>query len=329
MKIKTDYSDISFRNDVIEWEGERKIGRWTVLGPYLETERGERKWLCRCDCGTERYVLERSLHSGGSRSCGCVREQNLSATRSYNLEGMTIGDLSVLRRAQDAPTDSRRGIKWVCRCSCGKECEVLASDLVSGKKTNCGCKQVNYKDISGEKYHFLTALYPLPDRSEKGEILWHCRCDCGNEIDIPYNELVYSNRRSCGCKKEEQNDRLHSFLTHIDQTSIDRIRSKRISSNNTTGAKGVYFHRGRWTAKIVFQRKQYNLGRFFTKEKAMLARLEAESLLFDRTVEHYDSWKERALLDPLWAEQNPVRVVVYFASKPPRLEAEFLPDLSI
>ena len=312
---------------MIEWKGERKIGRWTVLGPYLETERGERKWLCRCDCGTERYVLERSLRYGGSHSCGCEREPLRLAAISYNLEGMTIGDLTVLRRAQDVPTDASRGIKWVCRCSCGKECEVFASALVNGEKTHCGCKLTNYKDITGEKYNFLTALYPLPERSEKGETLWHCRCDCGNEIDVPYNELVYSNRCSCGCKKKEHNGRLQSFLTRIDQTSIDRIRSKRISSNNTTGAKGVYFHRGKWTAKIVFQYKQYNLGRFASKEDAIQARLEAEALLFDGTVEHYERWQERALQDPHWAEQNPMKVMVYFASKPPRMYAVFLPDL--
>ena len=34
-----------------------RIGRWTVLGEYELTGRNERKWLCRCDCGTERYVV--------------------------------------------------------------------------------------------------------------------------------------------------------------------------------------------------------------------------------------------------------------------------------
>ena len=52
-----------------------RIGRWTVLGEYELTGRNERKWLCRCDCGTERYVLERSLLYGGSESCGCLRKE--------------------------------------------------------------------------------------------------------------------------------------------------------------------------------------------------------------------------------------------------------------
>lgn len=43
-----------------------KMGRWTVLCSLVESTPSKRKWLCRCDCGTERYVLERSLLYGGS-----------------------------------------------------------------------------------------------------------------------------------------------------------------------------------------------------------------------------------------------------------------------
>ena len=28
------------------------FGRWTVLDSYEKTKKGEKKWLCRCQCGT-------------------------------------------------------------------------------------------------------------------------------------------------------------------------------------------------------------------------------------------------------------------------------------
>lgn len=28
--------------------------RWTFIGPYTETAKDERKWLGRCECGTEK-----------------------------------------------------------------------------------------------------------------------------------------------------------------------------------------------------------------------------------------------------------------------------------
>lgn len=31
------------------------IGRWTVLDTYEKTSKGERKWLCRCECVPERH----------------------------------------------------------------------------------------------------------------------------------------------------------------------------------------------------------------------------------------------------------------------------------
>lgn len=71
------------------------IGRWTVLDTYEKTSKGETKWLCRCECGTERYVLERSLRHGGSYSCGCLREERHREAVSTDLSGKVFGDLTV------------------------------------------------------------------------------------------------------------------------------------------------------------------------------------------------------------------------------------------
>ena len=34
-----------------------------------------RKWLCRCDCGTELMVLSSNLRFGNSTACGCTRRR--------------------------------------------------------------------------------------------------------------------------------------------------------------------------------------------------------------------------------------------------------------
>lgn len=33
------------------------------------------KWMCRCDCGTEVFVVSQSLTRGLTRSCGCLRSE--------------------------------------------------------------------------------------------------------------------------------------------------------------------------------------------------------------------------------------------------------------
>ncbi len=144
----------------------------------------------------------------------------------------------------------------------------------------------------------------------KGEKKWLCRCDCGMEFDTSYNKLCYSNKQSCGCQKKKHSELLPSLLTHVDGTSVENIKSKKIPSDNTTGVRGVYFIKGKWMAKIVFQKKQYNLGIYETIEEAAEARREAEQILFDGAVTHYEKWKEKANENPDWAKENPVEILV-------------------
>lgn len=53
------------RQALIDMTGQR-FGRWTVL-----EHAGGTRWLCRCDCGTEKPVSGDTLRSGRSKSCGC------------------------------------------------------------------------------------------------------------------------------------------------------------------------------------------------------------------------------------------------------------------
>ena len=41
-------------------------------------------------------------------------------------------------------------------------------------------------DISNQKFGYLTALYPT---RLYGRFAWHCKCDCGREIDVESNNL--------------------------------------------------------------------------------------------------------------------------------------------
>lgn len=60
-------------------------GRWTVLTVSFRKNKHEH-WLCRCSCGTERYVTTNSLRRGNSKSCGCY---NLEVARSRAIHGAT------------------------------------------------------------------------------------------------------------------------------------------------------------------------------------------------------------------------------------------------
>lgn len=49
----------------------KRFGRWTVLSYAGNCGRYIPRWLCRCDCGTEREVIGKDMVAGKSVSCGC------------------------------------------------------------------------------------------------------------------------------------------------------------------------------------------------------------------------------------------------------------------
>lgn len=303
-----------------------KIGRWTVTGDEILAPGGQRKWLCRCDCGTERYVLERSLLYGGSKSCGCLRRERASQALSPDLTGKQFGALTVLRKLENRGGGA---VRWLCRCTCGAEYSVQGTLLLNGKRTRCPgrCHQKNYafSDISGQRFGRLVALQPSRRYDKSGSVIWRCRCDCGKETEVSYNSLMYANQKSCGCGKKEHEQKLNRFLTHVAGTSVDMLRSRKVPSDNTTGYRGVYLVRGKYMAKIVFQKKQYFLGTYEKIEDAAKARKEAEKVLFEDVAEYYEKWKQCADADPQWAEENPIQIDVIRQGD--KLDVVLLPDL--
>lgn len=112
----------------------RRFGRWLVVRLQPKEKGKDRKYLCRCECGTEKVVAAQNLRNGKSSSCGCYFRE-VMATRIEDLVGQRFGRLRVL--AQSSERKSGR-VAWVCICDCGKEKIVTGHDLV-GSVRSCGC----------------------------------------------------------------------------------------------------------------------------------------------------------------------------------------------
>ena len=180
-------------------------------------------------------------------------------------------------------------------------------------------------DITGQRFGRLTALHPLGRTDSRGSVLWLCRCDCGQELELSYNIIMYTNQKSCGCQRREHEQKLNTYLTHVAGTSVDMLRSKKIPTDNTTGCRGVYWIRGKYVAKIVFQKKAYYLGAFDDMEQAVHARREAEAVLFDGVADYYARWKQRAEADPRWGQENPMAITVE-QKQDKTLDVRFYPE---
>lgn len=207
-----------------------KYGFLTVK-ELTKDKNGRTAWLCECDCGNTKIVRGSDLRSGKITSCG--RDCALRYQRSgviKNEIGHQYGRLTVIARAG---IDKYGKVKWRCRCECGNECDVVGSDLRSGKQVSCGCwkneqaSNLQFKDETGNTYGYLTVLSLV---TKHPKAIWKCQCKCGNIIDVKGIDLRRGNTKSCGCllswKEEEIVQILNkNNLTFGRQITYDTLRS--------------------------------------------------------------------------------------------------------
>lgn len=110
----------------------QRYGSWTVIG--LDDGQHPKRSLCRCDCGTERWVVNSTLRSGKSKSCGC---RSYKDPPVYPIKpGDRIGHWTLIEQ---------RRTKFLCHCDCGAERLISAYNLMHGKALlckNCAAKSI-------------------------------------------------------------------------------------------------------------------------------------------------------------------------------------------
>ena len=111
------------------------IYNWLVLAPAGRNKQGRKQYRCRCVCGKERIVAEAKLLYGGSKCCGCIKPKMLKKTT--DLVGQTFGYWTVI---EPADTNVHQSKRYLCRCRCGTERVVVASNLLKGLSKSCGCR---------------------------------------------------------------------------------------------------------------------------------------------------------------------------------------------
>lgn len=83
-----------------------------VIELLSSDKKGQRRWLCRCECGNTHVATTGNLKSGHTTNCGCKK--------SPDLTGQTFGKLKVLGRSDKRnPRGARTTPMWECECECG------------------------------------------------------------------------------------------------------------------------------------------------------------------------------------------------------------------
>lgn len=203
-----------------------------------------------------------------------------------SLIGQSYNNLKVDKLTDEYNSYNRRLYECTCLL-CGKKRLATKQNLQRNEIKDCGNHR-SYNDITNKRFGKLVALYVTDKKSNTKSRckIWHCRCDCKNECDVLYDDLVSGNVQSCGCLKVEKIKKLY-----IDGTAPCKLNGDKIRSTNTSGVTGVWFDktRGKWCAEIMFKKKKYYLGRFEKKEDAIAIRKNAEEKIFGNFLEWYDN----------------------------------------
>lgn len=172
-----------------------KFGRLTVI-EKAENYKNRTAWICQCECGKIITVTTKNLRNGSVRSCGCLKRKSLI--------GQKFGQLTVIKA-----TDERRhgSVVWECICDCGNITYATTEGLRVGDNISCGCKNKakekfsqSYKvDLTNKQYGLLTVLGATDMRTNNGNQIWKCQCQCGNITYVSTNHLQTGNTKSCGC----------------------------------------------------------------------------------------------------------------------------------
>lgn len=121
----------------------QRFGKLIALEPTGARRDNKLVWRCQCDCGGFRETTQSNLAAGVTRSCGCAMSE---AARRLKI-GARYGRWTVLAYAGKS--------HWLCRCECGNEAKVLASNLRQKGSRSCGCLRDETHRTHGMSDHYL------------------------------------------------------------------------------------------------------------------------------------------------------------------------------
>jgi len=124
------------------------------------------------------------------------------ALRGKERIGTTIKNFKILNYKRE-----NRQTFYFIKCGlCGNEKWMGYSTIMKPEVQGCGCyhRKISTKDLTGQTFGRLTVISPTKERMKEGQIVWLCKCVCGNKKKVSGSHLKQGNVRSCGCLAKER-----------------------------------------------------------------------------------------------------------------------------
>ncbi len=94
--------------------------------------------IAKCSCGESIETRKDSVTSGGTKSCGCKRKEDITGKRFTRLVAV-----KPIGRSKNGT------VIWECKCNCGNVTKATLVDLKDRNVQSCGClrSEVSSKNV--------------------------------------------------------------------------------------------------------------------------------------------------------------------------------------
>jgi hypothetical protein len=296
---------------IIDLKGKR-FGRWRVVGGPRKKRTKNYSWLCRCDCGNEKWVIGQSLRKGASKSCGCMPRRNaapiadlsrkkirkgfvnpktgLVFVRYFETGGVTRESwVTAERYARLQALHKKRNAKY--RLKNRKKVRQISMAYYERHREVCNKRQTEWNKRNKEQVNRARRKWRKlnPDKSKEQR-----RRDWLNRDKEKHNA---SRRRYL--KKRKAFDPLFRLATNIRSKISTALKNAGYSKNTTTEKiVGCSFRRLKEHLEKLFRRGMTwkNYGEWHVDHLVPLASATTEEDII--CLNHYSN------LRPLWGEEN-------------------------
>lgn len=159
--------------------------------------RGDKTFLCICDCGKKKKITLSHLKKG-TKSCGCLNKKLASQRRIINLKNKNFGLLKAIKIIKIV----NNRVFWLCKCRCNKKSIVPSNNLKSGNTKSCGCNH----HPKGKESKLWKKHIPIEDRINK-------RGTVKNPLyDLWRNKVMRRDDFTCQISKEKGKLEVHHLF---------------------------------------------------------------------------------------------------------------------
>lgn len=158
------------------------FGRLTVVQEAGIDTRGEKLWMCECECGNVVNVLSSNLRTGHTKSCGCRRSDKGVGNYRHGMFGTPLYKIwaNMIQRCNnpDSTYYHRYGARGISVCDRWLKFENFYADMGENPKGFCLERINNDGDYCPENCEWVSPKEQARNRETSVDITYNGKTQC-------------------------------------------------------------------------------------------------------------------------------------------------------